>query len=209
MPHRRNTLDATVALAPVAAGLVLGALLVWRSHGDTAELALRAACVSLIVACSGWVARAFLQRAGPAGANPAAPHPEPLTQGPSPPAPGAEPPHVLVIDDDAGLLSLLAAYLRNAGYRVSAAARGEGGLQLALSDRPDVAVVDLLLPGMDGRVVCRRLRQAGIPVVILSGLAPTGDRVECEEWIVKGEEPAKLLAAVAALASRPAEAVTG
>ena len=68
--------------------------------------------------------------------------------------------HALVIDDEQDVLDLLGAHLSRLGYRVTSAGSGEQGLELALADPPDLAVVDMLLPGIDGREVVRRLRAA-------------------------------------------------
>lgn len=66
--------------------------------------------------------------------------------------------HALVIDDERDVLDLLDAHLSRLGYRVTAAQTGEQGLDLAAADPPDVAVVDIMLPGIDGREVIRRMR---------------------------------------------------
>jgi CheY-like chemotaxis protein len=74
--------------------------------------------------------------------------------------PGAPPTggHALVIEDERDVLDLLGAHLGRLGFRVSGAETGEQGLALAIADPPDVVVVDMLLPGMDGFEVVRRLR---------------------------------------------------
>lgn len=66
--------------------------------------------------------------------------------------------HVLVIDDDQDVSALLTRHLGALGCRVTAAASGEKGLDMAFADPPDLAIVDILLPGIDGREVIRRLR---------------------------------------------------
>ncbi len=66
---------------------------------------------------------------------------------------------ILVIDDDQGMLRLIRSHLGAAGYQVETAANGEEGLRLAESLRPKIIILDLLLPGMDGFVVCRRVRE--------------------------------------------------
>jgi CheY-like chemotaxis protein len=66
--------------------------------------------------------------------------------------------HALVIEDERDVLELLGAHLSRLGYRVSGAENGERGLELALAEPPDVIIVDMLLPGIDGREVVRRLR---------------------------------------------------
>jgi DNA-binding response OmpR family regulator len=69
-----------------------------------------------------------------------------------------DPLHVLVIDDDQDVRALLTRHLGALGYRVSTAASGEKGLDLAFADPPDMAIVDVMLPGIDGREVIRRMR---------------------------------------------------
>src|SRR5690242_17713872 len=66
--------------------------------------------------------------------------------------------HALVIEDEQDVLDLLGAHLGRLGYRVTGAASGERGLELARADPPDVVVLDVLLPGIDGREVVRQLR---------------------------------------------------
>ena len=79
---------------------------------------------------------------------------------------------VLVIDDDPQARALAAAVLESAGYKVQGAQAGEAGLTMATADPPDVIVLDLQMPGMDGYEVCRILRQGPrtreIPVVMLT-----------------------------------------
>lgn len=77
--------------------------------------------------------------------------------------------HILVVDDDRLVLATLARGLRDAGYRVSEAANGEDGLELARSGQPDLALLDVRMPGMDGIELGRRLREHGVvPFIYLS-----------------------------------------
>ncbi|MFF9815172.1 response regulator transcription factor [Streptomyces sp. NPDC014006] len=68
------------------------------------------------------------------------------------------PPRVLVIEDDPDVSALLARHFRELGCPVTVASSGEQGLDLAFADPPDIAVIDVMLPGIDGREVIRRLR---------------------------------------------------
>ena len=70
---------------------------------------------------------------------------------------------ILLIDDDPTLLELLAEHIHMAGYRVLTASRGEEGVALALKQEVDLVVVDVMMPGMDGWEVCRRLYSGPIP----------------------------------------------
>ena len=79
------------------------------------------------------------------------------------------PPHVLVIDDEVPIRRLLRSSLSERGYRVTAVATGDEGLDVAASDPPAVVVLDLALPDMDGLEVCRELRRwTELPILILS-----------------------------------------
>lgn len=69
------------------------------------------------------------------------------------------PPHVLVIEDDRDITALLKQHLTTLGCRVDVALTGEEGLDMAFGDPPDMVIIDILLPGIDGREVIRRLRQ--------------------------------------------------
>ena len=69
----------------------------------------------------------------------------------------ADPPRVLVIDDDPTLAEVVERYLEREGFTVEVRADGEQGLDRALSWLPDLVVLDLMLPGLDGLEVCRRL----------------------------------------------------
>lgn len=81
---------------------------------------------------------------------------------------------ILVIDDNTELLALLRSSLRVAGFSVSTAATGLEGLEKARSRRPDLIVLDLVLPGMDGFAVCEALKRqpetCDTPVIMLTGL---------------------------------------
>jgi CheY-like chemotaxis protein len=84
--------------------------------------------------------------------------------------------HVLVIEDERDVLDLLDGHLRRLGCRVSRAESGEDGLDTARADPPDVVIVDVLLPGIDGREVTRQLRAdprtQGCRIIVSSVLDP-------------------------------------
>jgi two-component system, OmpR family, response regulator len=84
---------------------------------------------------------------------------------------------LVVIEDDESIRGLVAAGLRHAGYHVDIAADGITGLQLTKRARPDLVVLDVNLPGLDGFEVCRRMREAGdeVPVVFLTARREPGD----------------------------------
>jgi len=118
---------------------------------------------------------------------------------------------VLVIDDEADLIELMRYNLGKEGFDVLEAGDGETGLFLAAREKPDVIVVDLMLPGMDGLEVCRLLRAEGetsrIPIIILTAKASESDRViglelGADDYVTKPFSPRELAARVKALIRR-------
>jgi DNA-binding NtrC family response regulator len=96
--------------------------------------------------------------------------------------PPAEPAKILVVDDVAANRNLLAQTLESAGYSVSAAPTGEVALEVALMDPPDLILLDILLPGLDGFELCRRLKAAretgSVPVIFITAKDESGSVVE-------------------------------
>lgn len=85
---------------------------------------------------------------------------------------------VLVVDDDPTVAEVVARYLLRDGFSVATADDGRTGLALALADPPDLVILDLMLPGLDGLEVCRRLRAlAPVPVIMLTARGDENDRV--------------------------------
>jgi CheY-like chemotaxis protein len=98
--------------------------------------------------------------------------------------------HALVIEDERDVLDLLDAHLGRLGYRVTAADSGELGVDLALAEPPDLVVVDMMLPGIDGREVVRRLRAdpstRDCSVVLCSVLDPPAlDGIDADAVLAK------------------------
>jgi DNA-binding response OmpR family regulator len=122
-------------------------------------------------------------------------------------------PRVLVVDDDPALADVVARYLRREGFEVDYAEDGATGLHLALSTLPDLVVLDLMMPGMDGFEVCRRLRQVtSIPVVMLTALGEEDDRIAgldlgADDYVTKPFSPRELAARVRAVLRRAAPVV--
>src|SRR3954471_23206186 len=126
--------------------------------------------------------------------------------------------HALIIEDDRAIAEFIARGLREAGFAVDVASNGEDGLEAALAGEPDVAIVDLMLPGRDGLSVIDELRRRGVatPVLILSARRSVDDRVRGlqtggDDYLTKPFAFAELLARVQALvrrASRAPEATT-
>src|SRR3982751_3839874 len=85
---------------------------------------------------------------------------------------------VLVVDDDATVREVVITYLSKAGHTVTSAADGHEALASVASSQPELVVLDLMLPGIDGLEVCRRLRESGdIPVIMLTAKGSVNDRV--------------------------------
>ena len=100
---------------------------------------------------------------------------------PAPTRAGGEPPsrpHALVVDDEPRLVRLVSAYLEREGFSVSTAADGEDAIRRAHERPPDVVVLDLMLPGIDGIEVCRRIRTfSDAYIVMLSARAEEVDTI--------------------------------
>ena len=116
--------------------------------------------------------------------------------------------HILVIDDDANITSFLRRALSYSGYDVTIANNGEEGLASALQRPPDLAIVDVMMPGIDGFEVVRRLRSAGKePILMLTARDEVGDRVHgldtgADDYLVKPFALEELQARVRALLRR-------
>jgi DNA-binding response OmpR family regulator len=115
---------------------------------------------------------------------------------------------VLVVDDDPALSEVVGRYLELEGFVVSFAEDGEEALAMALATLPDLVVLDLMLPSLDGVEVCRRLREvAPIPVVMLTARGEeedriTGLRIGADDYVTKPFSPRELTARVQAVLRR-------
>jgi DNA-binding response OmpR family regulator len=124
-------------------------------------------------------------------------------------------PCVLVVEDDATVAEVVTRYLERDGYTVRAAANGLEALELAASEPPDLVVLDVMLPGIDGLEVCRRLRErAPIPVIMLTARGEEEDRVlglelGADDYVSKPFSPRELMARVHAVLRRASAPLTG
>lgn len=115
---------------------------------------------------------------------------------------------ILVVDDEESILQLIAYNLRRAGYEVVTAGNGEEGLALARADRPDLVVLDLMLPGIDGFDVCKELRkETDIPILMLTARGEEIDRVigfeiGADDYVTKPFSPRELVGRVKAILRR-------
>lgn len=120
---------------------------------------------------------------------------------------------VLVVDDEKNIRELIQLYLTNAGYRVVNAGDGAEGLRLARTDKPDLIVLDLMLPQVDGYDVCRRLRREGndLPIIMLTARDDDVDKIVglelgADDYMTKPFNPRELVARIKAVLRRTAPA---
>lgn len=120
-------------------------------------------------------------------------------------------PKIVVIEDREDVVRVLKTYLEPEGFQVVTAATGEEGLRVVNREKPDLLILDLVLPGLDGLEVCRRLRRdpdtAQLPILILSGKGEATDRVTglevgADDYVAKPFNATEVVARVKALLRR-------
>jgi len=115
---------------------------------------------------------------------------------------------ILLVDDDAALVETLAFNLRNVGYRIVTAASGSAALEQAQAEQPDLIILDLMLPGLDGLTVCRNLRQASdVPILMLTARSGELDKIVglesgADDYLTKPFSLGELQARIRALLRR-------
>ena len=119
---------------------------------------------------------------------------------------------ILVVDDDPPSVKMISFLLREEGYEVVSADNGESALELVDREAPDLVILDVMMPHLDGFEVCRRIRQKqDVPVIFLSAKGETVDKVAglelgADDYLAKPFEPSELLARVKAVTRRAAAA---
>jgi DNA-binding response OmpR family regulator len=120
---------------------------------------------------------------------------------------------VLVVDDDATVREVVSRYLTRDGHVVIERSNGSEGLEAALTENPDLVVLDLMMPGMDGLTVCRELRKhSAVPVIMLTALGEESDRVVgleygADDYVTKPFSPRELALRVAGVLRRSRQEV--
>ena len=116
---------------------------------------------------------------------------------------------ILLVDDESAITSNLAPFLERTGFVVATAANGETALQLMKDFQPDLTVLDVLMPRMDGREVLRRIRQSGnfTPVILLTQVGSPAERAVAldegaDDYLNKPFEPYELVARIKAVLRR-------
>ncbi len=120
-------------------------------------------------------------------------------------------PHILVVEDEAALVELLRYNLEEEGFRVSDAADGEAALAAVAEDKPDLIVLDLMLPLISGLEICRQLRRRpetrSLPIIMLTARGEESDRIRgldsgADDYVTKPFSPSELVARVRAVLRR-------
>ena len=115
---------------------------------------------------------------------------------------------MLVVEDESSIASFVALYLKNAGYGVRTAATGGDALTQAESERPDLIVLDLMLPDIDGIEVCRRIRKnSDVPILMLTARDEDVDKiigleVGADDYLTKPFNPRELVARIRSILRR-------
>jgi len=115
---------------------------------------------------------------------------------------------ILIIEDEEGIIHLLNLYLKDAGYEVLVAKDGADGLALHARTHPDLVILDIMLPALDGFEVCRRIRAwSKTPIMMLTARGDEEDRIEgldlgADDYLVKPFSPRELVSRVRAILRR-------
>ncbi len=125
------------------------------------------------------------------------------------------PKKILVIDDESQIVEICTDYLKSAGYQVISAYNGKQGLDLVKQDQPDLVVLDLMMPEMDGLEVCKAIRKTGeTPIIMLTARVEETDKLiglelGADDYITKPFSPRELVARVKTVLRRVGSEPTG
>ena len=123
-------------------------------------------------------------------------------------SPASSPTRVLIVDDDKRLNTLLTEYLGRFGYSVQTVDHPHAALRLLQAGRPDLVVLDIMLPDMDGLAVCRKVRETSrVPIIMLTARGDVADRIVglelgADDYLSKPFEPRELVARIEAVLRR-------
>lgn len=118
---------------------------------------------------------------------------------------------LLIVEDDANLAEALSLYLTTAGYRVVIAPNGQQGLQSMYVERPHLIILDIMMPGLDGWEVCRRIREiSGVPIIMLTARGQEDERVRglqmgADDYVAKPFSLRELEARIESILRRTAD----
>ena len=121
---------------------------------------------------------------------------------------------ILIIEDEEGIIHLLNLYLKDAGYSVLAARDGADGLALHAREHPDLVILDIMLPAIDGFEVCKRVRSwSQTPILMLTARSDEDDRINglelgADDYLVKPFSPRELVSRVRAILRRTSHTET-
>lgn len=116
--------------------------------------------------------------------------------------------HILVVDDEPNIRRVLKAGLSAEGFEVTEASDGEEAVRVAEESSPDLMLLDIMMPKMDGFEVCRRVRERStVPIIMLSALADPADKAKClnlgaDDYMVKPFGISELLSRIKAVLQR-------
>ncbi len=119
---------------------------------------------------------------------------------------------ILVVDDEKNIVEVVASYLAKEGYEVSTAYTGQEAMDLFYDEVPDLIVLDLMMPGIDGWQVCKKIRETyRVPIIMLTARSHVDDRVEgleigADDYVLKPFSPRELVARVRTVLRRTQEA---
>ena len=122
---------------------------------------------------------------------------------------------ILVVDDEPRYVRLMEANLKTEGYDVLMAYDGEGGIEQVVTHSPDLVLLDIMMPGMDGFATCKRIREfSNVPIIVVTAKGDERDRVRgldlgADDYIVKPFSATELLARVRAVLRRAARSTDG